>query len=79
MKWKTTAFLLIATVGIGAFISLYEIKQPGTEERAQQSLTLLGLTPESVTQIGIEHAGTSVSLSRDGARWRFGPKRVRAN
>ena len=79
MRWKTTVALLLATVGVGAFISLYEIKRPGTEERGRSSRKLLNLTSESVTQIDIEHPGASVSLSRDGTRWRFGPKRVRAN
>ncbi|MBI4003680.1 MAG: DUF4340 domain-containing protein [Candidatus Omnitrophica bacterium] len=79
MKWKTTVVLLLATVGIGAFISLYEIKQPSVEERQRISLELLDIAPESVTQIEIQGSTAAVSLSRDGARWWLGPQRIRAN
>ena len=79
MRWKTTVVLLAATIGTGAFISLYEIKQPSVEERKRLSRELLDLAPESVTQIDIQGPTATVSLSRDGARWRLGPQRARAN
>ena len=79
MKWKTTLALLVLTVGVGAFISLYEIRRPGTEEREQHSRRLLRIPPESVSQIEVQTASGTINLSRDGARWQLGPQRVRAN
>lgn len=79
MKWKTTLALLLITVGVGAFISLYEIRRPGTEERARHSRQLLNIPPESVSHLEIQHATATLSLSRDGARWKLNPQGVRAN
>src|SRR3989338_9180072 len=79
MKWKTTLALLLVTVGVGAFISLYEIKQPGTQERERRSRQLLNIPAESVSQIEWRTAAATISLTREGARWRLGPQRVRAN
>src|SRR3989338_8993527 len=79
MRWKTTVFLLVATVGVGAFISLYEIRRPGTEERERHSRRLLSIPPEAVSQIEVQTANSTVSLTRDGEQWRLGPQRVRAN
>ena len=74
MKWKTTLALLVLTVGVGAFISLYEIRRPGTEEREQHSRRLLRIPPESVSQIEVQTASGTINLSRDGERWRLGPQ-----
>lgn len=79
MRWKTTVSLLVATIGVGAFISLYEIRRPGTEEHSRRSLELLNLSPESVTRIDIQTSSASIGLSRDGARWWLEPQHARAN
>ena len=79
MKWKTTLALMLATIGIGAFISLYEIRQPSPEERERHSRVLVSIPSESVSQIELHTPSVTVSLSRDGTRWRLGPQRLRAN
>src|SRR3989338_4560135 len=79
MKWKTTLALLLVTVGVGAFIFLYEIKQRGTDERARKSRQLLSIPPESVSHLEIQHATATLSFSRNGQRWTLNPQGVRAN
>jgi len=79
MRWKTTVSLLVLTVGVGAFISLYEIRQPSVKEQQRLSRELLDIAPESVTHIDLQGPSATVSLSRDGARWWLGPQRMRAN
>jgi len=64
---------------VGAFISLYEIRQPSVKEQQRLSRELLDIAPESVTHIDLQGPSATVSLSRDGARWWLGPQRMRAN
>jgi hypothetical protein len=68
MKWKSTVALLVVTVGIGAYISLYELKQPTPESRERLSKLVLSLSPETVTQIAIETpAAKTLTLNRGEA------------
>ena len=79
MNWKTTAFLLVATVGAGAYISLYELKQPTPEEREQLSKRVVTLDPESVSQVVLDLPQAKFTLAREGSAWLFTPQRARAN
>ncbi|MBI3312069.1 MAG: hypothetical protein HYZ88_00895, partial [Candidatus Omnitrophica bacterium] len=79
MRWKTTLILLIATIGIGAYVSLYELKQPTSEERASLSKQVVKLSPDEATQLRVEFPGTSVTLEREGDTWRMtAPFKARA-
>ncbi len=91
MRLKTTLVLLALTIGIGAYISLYEIKQPSPEEREQRSKQILTIAPETVTQVTVElpaqpasdgqpeRPALNVTLNREGAGWTLAPKGLRAN
>lgn len=79
MKWKTTLFLLAATIGLGAYVSLYELKQPTEEERQRQSHFILDLNTGSVTQIALDLPQAKTTLTRQESLWKLGPNYVRAD
>lgn len=79
MRWKTTLILLIVTIGIGAYVSLYELKQPTPEERASLSKQVVKLSPDEATQLRVEFPGSSVTLERNADAWRMtAPLKARA-
>ncbi len=79
MRWKTTLVLLLVTVGIGAYVSLYELKQPTPEEREQLAKQVVQVDPSSVFQLVLDLPQAKVTLTRDDAAWKLAPKNVRAN
>lgn len=78
-RWKTTLALLIITVGIGAYISLYELRQPTPEEREHRSKEVLSLKLEQITQLVLDLPQAKATLTRDAATWRIEPQKVRAD
>lgn len=79
MRWKTTLVLLLLTVGIGAYVSLYELKQPSPEEREQLSKRVLSLDADTVSQIALDLPQAKLTLTREASMWFLAPQRVRAN
>jgi hypothetical protein len=79
MRWKTTVVLLIATIGIGAYLSLYEIRQPPPEDRARLAQQVVRLTADEVTQLVLDLPNVKVTLSREGTTWRLAPQQLRAD
>lgn len=80
MKWKTTLVLLGVTVGVGVYVSRYELKQPSSEEREQRAKHVLDLDPSAVTNIALDFPLTkSLTLTRTDAGWRLGPGKLRAD
>ncbi len=79
MRWKTTVLLLTSTIAIGAYISLYEIRQPSREERERLAQQILKLSPESVGEIALEMPSGHAALIRTEATWRMRPSNVRAD
>ena len=79
MRWKTTTILLAVTIGIGAYVSLYELKQPLPEERERRSKDLLNIPSESVTQLVLDLPNAKVTLTREGSSWKLAPQNVRAD
>ncbi len=79
MKWKTTLLLLAATVGVGAYVSLYELKQPTEQQRQRRSQYILNLKPETVTQIVLNLPQVKTTLTRQEALWVLGPDHLRAD
>lgn len=77
MHWKTTAILLLATFGLGAYITFYEIKQPPPEQRAQIAKQLLSLPPDTVTHVTFEFPNIRATLERQGDAWALPSSRVR--
>ena len=74
--WKTTLVMLLLTIGIGAYISLYEIRQPLPEEREQLAKRVVDLPLPSVSRISIELPQSKVTLVREGnsMNWRLEPQ-----
>ncbi len=79
MHGKTTLALLTVTVAVGAYLSLYEIRQPPPEERAERAKRILNLSPETVTRIALELPQVQATLRRDGTTWRIDPGGGRAD
>ncbi len=79
MRWKTTLILLLVTVGIGAYISLYEIRQPSAEQRQRLAKRILELQPDVITQLMLDLPKAKVTLTRQGATWTLTPDGVRAD
>ena len=79
MRWKTTVVLLIATIGIGAYLSLYEIRQPTREEHARLANQVVRVSAEDTTQLVLDLPNVKATLTRQGTTWRINPQQLRAN
>lgn len=79
MRWKTTVVLLVVTVAAGAYVSLYEIRQPSREEREQLSKQVLDVPSDTVTQLVLDLPEAKVTLTRSGPTWRLSPNGMRAD
>lgn len=79
MRWKTTVVLLIVTVGLGVYVSQYELKQPTREARERQAKVLLRLKPADVTQIAVAMPQGQFTLVRQDKTWRLQPGDYRAD
>ncbi len=80
MRWKSTLILLALVLATGAYIALYEIKQPPTELREQLARQVADLAPDTVTQVVFQTPAASGTLTRDASAWRLtSPIRARAD
>lgn len=73
MKWKTTLLLLLLTVGVGAYVSLYELKQPTPEERSRLANQVLNLNPDDATGLIVTSPHGHVTLQRMSSAWQLIP------
>src|SRR3989338_7945836 len=71
MKWKTTLLLLAATVGVGAYVSQVELKQPLPEQRQALAKRILHFSPEEITSFSVDLPETKVTLKKEGDAWRL--------
>lgn len=79
MKWKTTLVLLLLTVGTGAYVSLYELKQPSPERRLQLSKEVVRVNPEDVTRLLVAFPQASATFEHGANTWTLlGPRTLRA-
>src|SRR3989338_3281646 len=80
MKWKTTLILLVATIGLGTYVSLVELRQPTREARERQPLQVLSVSPEAVNRIAFASPNAGpVTLRRAGSGWVLDPEGYRAD
>ncbi|MBI4341274.1 MAG: DUF4340 domain-containing protein [Candidatus Omnitrophica bacterium] len=79
MRWKTTVVLLVATIGIGVYVSLYEIKQPTREEAQRHSKRVINVEPNDVTQVVLDLPNAKTTLNRNGSAWTMTPHNLRAD
>ena len=79
MRWKTTLILLLATIGIGAYLSLYEIRQPAPEARERRAKQVIRVEPDAATQFVLDMPKVKATLTRHGAEWTITPSGFRAN
>ena len=80
MRWKTTLILLIITVGIGAYVSLYELRHPTVQEQERLAKQVLRVSEEQITRLVVECPDGKVALNRLAGAWRLErPVRARAD
>ena len=79
MHWRTTAILLLATLGIGTYISLHDLKAPTRAERESLTKQVISLPPESVTQLTLQVPTGKIVVERTDGGWRLIPQGVRAD
>lgn len=80
MRWKTTLVLLVATIAIGAYVSLVDLKQPTREEQEIHARQVAQIPPDDVTALAVKTSKGGVELAREGDHWRLtSPKPVRAD
>jgi hypothetical protein len=79
VRWKSTIVLLLVTVAVGAYVSLYELKQPTPEQRAELVKQLFDIPPETVTRLVMELPQGQVAVKREGGAWLLEPEGVRAD
>ena len=79
MRWKTTLALLLVTVGVGAYVSLVDLRRPNPEDRGWLAKQILSTAPEAVSQLVLDLPKAKVTVTRRGATWRLAPNNVRAD
>ena len=79
MRWKTTLVLLALTVGLGAYVSLYELRQPDPEDRERRAAELIEASPEAIARIEVALPEATLTLTREGDLWRLQPQGWRAD
>jgi len=71
MRWKTTVVLLFATIAVGSYVSLYELKQPTPGERERLSNRVVQIEPEDVTRLEVRFPSADVALEPQHGIWRL--------
>lgn len=71
MKWKTTVILLLLTVGVGAYVALYDLKQPTVERQQALAKQALSVPADEVTGLQITIPAGQVMVERRVMEWRM--------
>jgi|GEM_PF-2375620 len=71
MRWKPTLVLLLLTVGLGAYVSMRELKQPTQEERQNLDKRVVNLHDDRVTAIDVAWPSTKAQLAKTDTGWRL--------
>lgn len=79
MRWKSTVALLLITIGVGAYISLYEIKQPSKTLQKRLAKQIIALDAESISHIRIESPEINDSFTLEASGWRRDSDQRRAS
>lgn len=79
MRWKTTLLLLVVTVGLGAYLSLYELRQPSPEERQQQAKQLIDVEADAISSLALELPQAKLTLTKVADNWTLAPSGARAD
>ena len=79
MRWRTTAILLLITIGLGAYVSLYELRRPTREEHDALTKQVLSVAPETVTRLTLQTSKGRVEVEHSDRGWRLAPQALRAD
>lgn len=69
MRWKTTLTLLILTVALGAYVSLYELRQPTRDEQQALAKQVIPVQTDEVQGLIVDVPEANVTLRRQGDAW----------
>ena len=80
MRGTTTLVLVVTTIGLGAYVSLVELRRPTPQQREDLARQLLDLDPDAVQEIGLALPAGSLTLTREAdGPWRIAPEGFRAD
>ncbi len=80
MRSRSTVIVLVIAALLGAYIFLFERKQPTTVERREKAKKLLAFEPADVRKLRIERVGETVVLEKEEDAWFLRqPLRARAD
>lgn len=80
MRWKSTLVLLLATIGIGFYVSLVELKQPTVEEREELAREVARLDEDAITRLDVTGPAGAFTLAKESDAWRLtSPRTARAD
>jgi len=71
MRWNSTVALLLITVGLGAYVSLHELRLPPREESETRSRRIVDVPPDDVTEISVKWPAVSATLKRVDGDWQL--------
>ncbi|MBI3087954.1 MAG: DUF4340 domain-containing protein [Candidatus Omnitrophica bacterium] len=71
MRWKTTLALLVIVIGVGAYVSLYELKQPTPERRDALARQVVRIDADQITKLEIQTPTVTAVLEGAGEAWRL--------
>ncbi len=74
MRWKTTLILFLAVIAVGAYLSLYEIRQPLPEQRSELARHILDLPIDAATYISVDVPQLQATFAKQAGGWTAVPQ-----
>ncbi|HEV2096064.1 MAG TPA: hypothetical protein VGQ82_06135, partial [Chthoniobacterales bacterium] len=71
MKTKTTLFLLVLVLAVGAYIKFYESKRPNTSEGKRQAQNVVNFDRTKIEGLTIQNGDDRIDLRRVDGKWRI--------
>jgi hypothetical protein len=76
---RTTLILLVVTVGLGTYISLYELRRPTTEELTAKATMVAQVPEDQVTGLALDLPKVTQSFAKTDEAWRMNEEGLRAD
>lgn len=71
MRWTSTLVLLLATIAVGVYVSVYDLRQPTQDERRARAHEVIDVAPSDAMSVQIAAPALTATLTRDHDRWRL--------
>lgn len=80
MRSKTTLYLFLAVVVLGAYIYFFERQTVGTRQTEAEARRAVSIAPDRISYLRLETTNCAVELAREGGEWMLvQPVRARAS